>query len=374
MAGLYIHVPFCAQRCSYCDFYSQTDRKLILPFVDAVIRELESRCDYLGGEQIETVYFGGGTPSLLQPSDFRRIFDAIASFYDLSPCREITLEANPDDIDEAFLESLGQLPFNRISLGVQSFDDRELVFLNRRHDSSRALRAIDCCRQAGYHNLSIDLMYGLPNQSAETWQKSLSQAIELDIPHLSAYHLSYEEGTVLYRQLTAGRISPMDEDTSLLFFRLLIDCLREAGYLHYEISNFCRPDCFAQHNTAYWTGRKYLGIGPSAHSYDGASRQWNVASIKSYIEQVAAGIDCFEQEQIDAKTGYNDYVITRLRTMWGVRSDELQTMFGKYYAARFRSRAQRYIDRGLLRQESETFILTDEGICISDHIFADLME
>lgn len=373
MAGLYIHVPFCSKRCIYCDFYSQTNLNYKNDYVKAIVHELKLRQHYLDGEHIETIYFGGGTPSLLQANDFEPIFNTINNHYDLSFCEEITLEANPDDISNSYLNELRQFPFNRISLGVQSFDDRELQFLNRRHSRKQAIDAVNLCHKAGFTNLSIDLMYGLPQQTAERWDANLSEALNLGIPHISAYHLSYEKGTSLYQQVETGRINPVEENISLQFFNTLINILKNVGYLHYEISNFCKPDRFALHNMSYWTDRKYLGVGPAAHSYNHDSRQWNMDSLSGYIENVMNEQSFFEKELLDLKTHYNDYVLTHLRTMWGVQPDELAKKFGQNLLDYFYEQAKSYLSNGLLEENQGAIRLTTQGIFISDHIFCDLI-
>jgi oxygen-independent coproporphyrinogen-3 oxidase len=373
MAGLYIHIPFCARRCTYCDFFSQTEIKYKAPYLQAVVHELELRKAYLKGEPIETIYFGGGTPSQLQAADFERIFEAIHRFYSTSACHEITLEANPDDLSPEYLSALKRLPFNRISLGVQSFRDEDLRMLNRRHDGRQAVEAVRLCQEKGYENLSLDLIYGLPGQTPERWEENLDKAIQLNIPHLSAYHLTYEEGTVIRRQLENGTVRPVDEDTSVLFFYTLIYRLTAAGYLHYELSNFGKPDRFSHHNTDCWTGRKYIGIGAAAHSYDQVSRQWNIASIPEYIRTIVCGTPAFEKEMLDLRTRYNDYVMTRLRTMWGIRLSSLRDMFGQELYRYFLRQARPHIRNNVLQKTDETIRFTLRGAFISDGILSDLM-
>ena len=290
MAGLYIHIPFCTKRCLYCDFFSNTEMKYKEPYLSAVIRELELRKDYLEGEPVETIYFGGGTPSQLQAADFSRIFEAIHRLFDVSPCAEITLEANPDDMTPEYVAGLQTLPFNRVSMGVQSFKEEDLRFLNRRHNREQALLAVDLCKKNGLENISVDLIYGLPGQTLEEWKQNLDTVIRLDIPHISAYHLIYEEGTALYKLKEAGKITPVDEDLSVALFTSLIDQLTANGYLHYEISNFARPGMLSRHNSSYWIGKKYLGIGPSAHSYNGQNRQWNISSLPGYLQAIDKGV------------------------------------------------------------------------------------
>lgn len=373
MAGLYIHIPFCAKRCLYCDFFSNTDMKFREPYVDAVIREMELRQEYIGQEPLETIYFGGGTPSQLQAGDFKRIFDAAARLFDTTDCREITLEANPDDMTPEYVASLRDLPFSRISMGVQSFQEKDLRFLNRRHDREQALRAVDRCKENGIRNISIDLIYGLPGQTPDEWESNLDEAIQLDIPHISAYHLIYEEGTALYKLLEAGKVTPVEEELSVSLFSTLINKLNEAGYLHYEISNFARPGCFSRHNSSYWTGKKYLGIGPSAHSYNGENRQWNISSLPLYLKAIASGMPDVEIEKLDLNTRYNDFIITGLRTMWGIRLSDIREQFGEEKQAYLERQAAVYLRRGLLIHENDTLTLSKEGIFISDGIMSDLL-
>lgn len=373
MAGLYIHVPFCAKRCLYCDFFSNTEMKYKEPYVTALIRELEIRKDYIGNEPLETIYFGGGTPSQLQATDFERIFDAIQRLFDTSGCKEVTLEANPDDMTPEYIAGLRTFPFNRISMGVQSFKAEDLHLLNRRHDREQALRAVELCKENDLANISIDLIYGLPGQTLKEWESNLDRAILLDIPHISAYHLIYEEGTALYKLKEAGKISPVEEELSVSLFTSLIDRLTANGYLHYEISNFARPGMISRHNSSYWTGRKYLGIGPSAHSYNGESRQWNVSSLPAYIRAIGNGSPEIEVEELDINTRYNDFIITGLRTMWGVNLTEIQGQFGKDKLIYCQKQAAPYLKQGLLIEKDDTLTLSRNGIFISDSIMSDLL-
>lgn len=373
MAGLYIHIPFCAKRCLYCDFFSNTEMKFKEPYVDAIIREMELRKEYIGGEPVETIYFGGGTPSQLQVADFERIFEAAARLFDISNCKEVTLEANPDDMTPEYVSALRSLPFNRVSMGVQSFQEKDLRFLNRRHDRSQALRAVALCKENGIGNISIDLIYGLPGQTLDEWISNLDEAIRLDIPHISAYHLIYEEGTALYKLMEAGKIAPAEEELSVSLFSTLIYKLTEAGYLHYEISNFARPGYISQHNSSYWTGKKYLGIGPSAHSYDGESRQWNISSLPLYLKGVVSGHPDVELEELDLNTRYNDYIITGLRTMWGIQLPEIKEQFGEEKQTYLEHQAAAYLRKGLLIRKNDRLTLSKEGIFISDGIMSDLL-
>jgi len=394
MSALYIHIPFCKSRCTYCDFYSQTAYIYINVYVKSLIRELKLRKDYPEGEPIETIYFGGGTPSILQPKDFELVFNAINRYYDTSSCTEITLEANPDDITEDYLTALKRLPFNRISMGVQSFNDKDLLLLNRRHTAKQALNAISLCQKSGYKNLNIDLIYGLPGQTINQWEENLAEALKLNIPHLSAYHLAYEEGTAMYQQLKEGVIEPVDEETSLLLFNTLIDQLTSAGYEHYEISNFCKPGYFSRHNTAYWTDKKYLGIGAAAHSYNLHSRQWNIASVSDYIKEIQNSRfkDSKIQssrfkvqnrrgvlqppstiEIIDAKMRYNDYVLTRLRTIWGIPLPSFREIFGQEQMDYLMQQSQPYLQNGMIEQDNDILRITRKGLFLADAIIRDLM-
>lgn len=373
MSGLYIHIPFCAKRCLYCDFFSNTEMKYKEPYINAVISELELRKAYAGAAPIETIYFGGGTPSQLQAKDFDLIFNAIYRLFDMSQCTEITLEANPDDMTPEYIASLRSLPFNRISMGVQSFKEEDLRFLNRRHNRQQALQAVALCKENGLSNISIDLIYGLPGQTQQEWETNLDQVIQLDIPHISAYHLIYEEGTALYKLREAGKISPVEEEVSVTLFTSLIDRLTANGYLHYEISNFARPGMISRHNSSYWTGKKYIGIGPSAHSYNGKARQWNVSSIPTYLRGIESGVPVVEVEELDLNTRYNDFIITGLRTMWGVELNEIQQQFGKDKLIYCQKQAAPYLKQGLLILKEGTLALSKEGIFISDGIMSDLL-
>ena len=349
MAGLYVHVPFCTQRCSYCDFYTQTDSRLRTDYLRALRRELAERAAELDHEPLDTIYFGGGTPSQLPIEALRAIFRTIRAHYDVSSCREITLEANPDDLSADYLRQLhSQLPIRRISLGVQSFDDADLRRLRRRHDSQGAIRAVGRCLEAGFTDISIDLIYGLPDQTPEAWARNLDVAFHLGVSHLSAYHLTYEAGTPLHRQLLSGHIHAVSEDVSVRLYRLLIERAARAGWEHYEVSNFSLPGRFARHNSAYWTGARYIGVGPSAHSYDGRARSWNVASLPAYVAGILSGRPDREREVTDDDMRYNEYLMTRLRTMWGISLPHLRDTFGPRRLAHFLRHATPYIASGRL--------------------------
>lgn len=373
MFSLYIHVPFCATRCVYCDFFSNTDTRYKEPYLRAIEKEMELRGEYIDDDTLETIYLGGGTPSRLSGNDLERIFNAISRRFSITEGAEITLEANPDDIRPDYLSALRDLPINRISMGIQSFRPEDLRLLNRRHDREQAIRAVELCQAHGFTNLSIDLIYGLPGQTPEAWEENLRQAIRLGTPHLSAYHLTYEEGTALYKRLQTGQVEPVDEEVSVTLFHILTERMAEAGFQHYEISNFARPGFHARHNSAYWTGKPYLGLGPSAHSYNRTSREWNVASLPLYLRGVESGQPATERETLDLPTRYNDFIITGLRTMWGISLDKLRAEFGEALLAYCQKQARPYIQRGLLRQENDRLALSRAGILLSDGIMSELM-
>ena len=374
MAGIYLHVPFCKSRCAYCDFYSTTLSELKPRYVEALCQELSMRRNYLHNEPISTLYFGGGTPSQLSEADFKKIFACIDKVYGLEACQEITLEANPDDLTEDYVKMLTTLPFNRISMGIQTFHEPTLKLIGRRHTAQEAIEAVRRCQQHGFANISIDLIYGLPSETPELWLQDLQTAFSLGVQHISAYHLTYEQGTRLWQMLQKREITEVDEDTSVELFRILCKEMHHAGYEHYEISNFALPGYRSRHNSAYWHEVPYLGAGPGAHSFDGKSREWNVASLQAYIEALDAGRRDFEQETLDKDTQYNEFIMTRLRTCEGFSLSALKQRFGATYHDYCLLLATPYIKRGWLLQKEDTLQLSPEGIFVSDDIISDLMK
>lgn len=372
MAAIYLHIPFCKSRCIYCDFYSGTDVSLRALYVQALCDELSLRASYLSTNVLDSVYFGGGTPSLLQAADFEIIFAHIGNYFTFSPSVEITLECNPDDLTEDYLLVVSQFPFNRISIGIQSFDDTELHFLNRRHSAQQAKEAVALCKMRGFDSISIDLMYGLPNQTLETWEQTLAVAMDLGIQHLSAYSLMYEEGSPLTRLLRAQKITEMDEATNVALFEKLIDTLHAHGFEQYEISNFCRPDFHSRHNMSYWQGDSYLGIGAAAHSFDGVSRQWNVANTTRYMEGVAAKNLIVEREELTFDERYNEFIFTALRTRKGIDLELLERRFGADRFAYCLQTAQPYVACGKVELSNGFLSLTRAGIFVSDGVMSDL--
>ena len=373
MAGIYLHIPFCKTRCIYCDFYTSTNNNLMESFISALCKELEMRKDYLQGEPLETIYFGGGTPSQLSLKDFRKIFNTIEQVYNTSYCKEITLEANPDDLNPKYLSELAQLPFNRISIGIQTFNDPTLKLLKRRHNAGQAIKAVEYSRKAGFNNISIDLMYGLPDENEETWRKDLEQAIALNVEHISAYHLTYEKGTPLYRMLSKREVEEVNEEDSIRFFSILTEQLSAAGYEQYEISNFCLPEKYSCHNTSYWKGTKYLGCGPSAHSFNGETREWNISSTTAYIKGIENNQRSYKTECLDTNTQYNDLVITSMRTRWGLSLEQISQRFGQFYLDYCLTIANKYIANNQLELQDKHLKLTKKGIFVSDGIMSDLL-
>ena len=372
MAGIYLHIPFCKRRCIYCDFFSTTQSEKKDTYVDALCKELILRKEYLGNEKIETIYFGGGTPSQLHKEDFEKIFDVIFKIYDVVPNAEITVEANPDDLTEEYLNDLHSLPFNRLSMGIQTFNDHTLQLLHRRHTASQAIEAFNRCRKAGFNNISIDLIYGLPGETLEGWDKDLAQALTLHPEHISAYHLIYEEGTALWNLREQHRVEEVDEDLSVDFFSRLIHTLKDAGYVHYEISNFCLPNYHSRHNSSYWLGKKYLGCGPSAHSFNLKTRQWNIASLDKYIQGIQQEKKVSELEELDLYTRYNERIITNIRTCWGMSLEQLKADFGSKLYNYCMRMARPHLEQGTLEIKNGVLKLTEEGIFTSDGIMSDL--
>ena len=377
MAGIYIHVPFCESRCAYCDFYSTTLLRHRSAYVDTVCRELQLRLPELQGAPIETIYFGGGTPSTLRIEELSSILTSLRNFQ-LSTFNfqlaEITLEANPDDLTEEYVQGLRTLPFNRVSIGIQTFHDRTLKLVGRRHTAQEAIEAVHRCQRMGLTNISIDLMYGLPGETLEDWTYSLEQAIALRVPHISAYHLTYEEGTRLWRMKEQGVVSPIDEEQSIGAFELLREKLLAAGYEHYEISNFALPGYHSRHNSSYWKGIPYIGVGPGAHSYDGSNRRWNLSSLTDYIATPPGEDVPHEVEHLSTEERYDERIITELRTARGIDLTSLLADFGERYHTHCLRCATPYINRGQLIHTADNHLcLTPESIFISDAVMRDLL-
>lgn len=363
MTGLYIHIPFCASRCIYCDFYSTTQPQLQDRYVKALCREIDLITDR---PTISTIYLGGGTPSQLTKNNLTRLLDYIYKVYDVDAAAEVTIECNPDDIREGMFHGL---PVNRVSMGAQSFSNERLRFLRRRHTAQEVDDAVNILRKDGIHNISIDLIYGFPEETIAEWEDDIAHILKLEPEHISAYGLMYEEGTPLFRLLEQGKVKEVDEELSLMMYDRLIEKLVEAGYEHYEISNFAKPGCRSKHNSSYWHNIPYIGLGASAHSYDLKTRQWNVDNINIYMASIEKGELPREIEQIDDDTRLNDIVSTALRTKEGINIDDVPVA---YQAALLRD-AQPYINKGLLLHDGHRLHLSRAGINISNTIMSDLM-
>lgn len=373
MAGIYIHIPFCKQRCRYCAFYSTTLHGLRDEYVDAVCKELFLRSDYVKGEKAETLYLGGGTPSLLDGKQIENILDAAKKAYDIVPDAELTIECNPDDLTPGYATMLHAAGFNRISMGVQSFNDKLLEMLGRRHTADGARSAVENARAAGFKNISIDLMFALPGSSEKSWAVDLQSAIALQPTHISAYNLTYEEGTPLQRALKQGKIAELSEEENIKQFATLRKELQKAGYRHYEISNFALPGYESRHNGNYWNDTPYTGCGAGAHSYNGLSRGWNISDVASYIKGVNEGCGFFEVESLTPYERYNDTVLTRLRTVEGIPVDWVKERFGDDMASYMAKAASRHFACGNLTEKNGCFRLTEKGIFVSDSVMRDLI-
>ena len=373
MAGIYIHIPFCKQRCTYCDFYTQVAPHLIPDLVDAIVKELHLRKDYLKNAAIETIYFGGGTPSVLSFSQFDSIFRAINELFEVNEDAEITFEANPDDLTPEFLSSISPLPFNRVSIGIQSFDDEDLKRVNRRHSGLQAINAVKACQAHGFENISVDLIYGLPSQSLEAWNKQLDTAFKLNVQHISVYGLTYEEGTRLWKQREIGKVNVVADDEMISMYEVLLAKMKENGFEAYEISNFSLPGYRSRHNSAYWQINPYLGIGPSAHSFDGTSRQWNISSNKKFINALNTGENFFEKEELSQNDRYNDYVMVSLRTTEGISLKYIEENFGANFVNYCIMNAEKFIQSNKLKFDNNKIYLSYKGIQISNMIISELM-
>jgi len=373
MAGIYLHIPFCRKRCHYCDFFKSTDLSQKARLLNGLRKELETRASELASEEINTIYLGGGTPSVLLIDELKEILQTIHLNYRISPEAEITMEANPDDLNQAILSALREIGFNRLSMGVQSFSESDLKLMNRRHGVMQAIQSIKWAKKAGFSNISIDLIYGLPNQTLEEWERNIRIAVELDVQHISAYNLTYHEGTVFYDRLKKGILKELPDELSLQQFEMLISILKEAGFEHYEISNFCKPGMYSQHNSSYWKSEKYLGIGPSAHSFDIQTRRWNVSSVSGYLDGIENNKPYSESEILTEQDRYNDYIITGLRTIWGISGELIRTEFSDHYLAHFQKIREKYLTSGQVTETSGKTCLSPEGLFISDQILADFM-
>lgn len=371
MAGIYLHIPFCKQACHYCNFHFSTSLKYKSEMVRAILQELELQKEYLGTEKVETIYLGGGTPSLLEQADLNLIFNKIQQQYHIGNAVEITLEANPDDLTVDKLANLAASPVNRLSIGIQSFFEADLKFMNRAHNAQEAIQSIQNAKNAGFDNLTVDLIYGSPTTSMKNWEVNLKTIFDLKIPHISCYCLTIEPQTALDHFVKAGKAQPVDEEQAARQFEVMVAEMEKNGYDHYEISNFALPGCYSKHNSSYWLGKKYLGIGPSAHSFNGMSRQWNVANNAKYIKALKHGTLNFEKEILTPEQQYDEYIMTALRTIWGCDLKKI-TSFGERFKKHFLKNVQPFLIDESVYEKSNHYFLTKKGKLLADKISMEL--
>jgi len=374
MAGIYLHIPFCKQACNYCDFHFSTSLKMKASFVDALLTEIELRKSVFDQQTINSIYFGGGTPSLLSEEDLTRIFETLFTSFRVSPLAEITLEANPDDLSPDKIKVLKNTPINRLSIGIQSFRDEDLRFMKRAHNAKEALSSIKSCKQAGFTNLSVDLIYGTPGMDTSAWLENLNIAFDLDIPHISSYALTVEPNTELHHQILHQKVSNVDENQSAAQFELLTSQMKRNGYEQYEISNFCKPGAYSKHNSSYWKKDMYLGLGPSAHSFYDNKRLWNVSNNTKYVKSLAQNLLPLQEEVLSLEDRYNEYVMTSLRTRWGCSIAEIETNFSSELAAYFRNEIELYVSTQNVLVKNEVYYLSEKGKLLADKIASDLFK
>jgi oxygen-independent coproporphyrinogen-3 oxidase len=373
MAGIYIHIPFCKKLCHYCDFYHVISGDNNSAFISALLKESELRKDYTGKESVSTIYLGGGTPSVLSAPELVMIIENLKKQYNVEPGSEITIEINPDDVTPEYMKALKNMDVNRISMGVQSWRDEDLKMLNRRHTSEQASTALKMVFNAGFENVTIDLIYGIPGLGTDAWAANLDKTFTFGITHLSAYHLTIEPGTVFGKMKEKELLKEIDEEESAAQFNTLFEKAKSAGFIHYEISNFGKPGFFSVHNSNYWKQVPYLGLGPSAHSFNGYSRQWNMPDLKKYIKSVNEGKLFYEKEELDTKTRFNEYIMTSLRTMWGIDLEYVEKTFEKEGYDYVINLSGKFINYGLMKQNKNTLVLTNQGMMISDNIISEFM-
>ena len=372
MAGIYLHIPFCRTACHYCNFHFSTQLNSRQEMVEAMMDEMMLRSNFFDSTVVNTVYFGGGTPSLLLEDELDLLITSIQTHFLIDSNAEITLEANPEDLTEENFSVWKNAGINRLSIGVQSFRDKDLKWMNRQHSVEQSIDGISLAKSFGIKNISVDLIYGLPSLSNEDWLKEIEQVIALDVPHISAYMLTVEEGTALHHFIARGKTSPGNDEDAALQYSMLMNKLRDAGFRHYEISNFAKPGFESQHNSSYWFGNSYLGIGPSAHSYNGEKRSWNFSNNPKYIRAIKEGNLFFEEELLSDCQRYNEHVMISLRTDEGTNLELIEEMFGKQAREQFESSAQKYLTKNRMRQNGAQFFLTDEGKLFADAIASEL--
>ncbi|HSD09031.1 radical SAM family heme chaperone HemW [Flavobacterium sp.] len=371
MSGIYIHIPFCKQACHYCDFHFSTSMKKKDEMVLAIAKELQMRKSEFKDEIVETIYFGGGTPSRLQIADLRLQIDSIYQNYAVAESPEITLEANPDDLSEEYLIALSKIGINRLSIGIQSFFEEDLKMMNRAHNSVEAKKCLEIATKY-FDNITIDLIYGIPGMSNEKWKQNIENALSFGIPHISSYALTVEPKTALNKLIQTGKIAQPKDEVASEHFEILVQILEANGFVHYELSNFGKENYFSKNNSAYWLGKKYIGIGPSAHSYDGVSRSWNISNNPLYLKSIHENNLPNEVEVLSITDRYNEYIMTGLRTIWGVSLDRIETEFGSKYSNYVQIQAQKFINDDLLFIKNDILKPTSKGKFLTDGIASDL--
>jgi oxygen-independent coproporphyrinogen-3 oxidase len=371
MAGIYIHIPFCKQACHYCDFHFSTSLQYKDQLLEALIKEINLQKTFLAGETIETIYFGGGTPSILGAAELNSIISTITGLHTVAANAEITIEANPDDLDRAKLQALRKTDINRFSIGIQSFFDDDLQWMNRVHRAAEAEAAVKRAQDTGFENITADLIYGYPLLTDEKWKKNLDKVFELDIPHISSYSMTVEPQTALASFIRKKKQPAMDDQQSAAQFVMLMDAMQAHGFEHYEISNFCKPGHYSRHNSNYWKGVKYLGIGPSAHSFNGETRQWNVANNAKYIQSLESSVIPAETELLTENDRLNEYIMTSLRTIWGLDLNKLNTI-AKGAREQVNKESRRFFESGWIAQNESVITLTQAGKLYADYIASEL--
>ena len=372
MAGIYIHIPFCKQACSYCDFHFSTKLSNKQNVLAAIEKELEFRANYIRTEVVETIYFGGGTPSLLSQSEIQAILKKVNDVYTVSKSAEITLEANPDDLTMAKLKELKQTSVNRLSVGVQSFFEKDLKFMNRAHNAEEAIQSIRNAKEVGFANISIDLIFGSQTTSNEMWQQNLDTFFDLEVNHLSAYSLTVEEKTALAHQVAKGKVENVDDEKNYHQYLMLQGAIKENSFEQYELSNYCKNEAYSKHNTSYWQNKKYLGVGPSAHSFDGVSRQWNLRNNAQYVKAVNTETSFFEKEDLSEIDRYHEYLITSLRTMWGAELSYIENSFSEHIASHFTNKSQ-ILNTSIIDMSHNSLKIKPDFLFQSDEVVRELM-
>lgn len=373
MSGIYIHIPFCKKACFYCDFHFSVSFKIKEKIITAICQELTTRKDFFDPkETISSIYFGGGTPSVLSIKEIDEILGAVYSHYNVEKNAEITFECNPDDLTQDYLRELKFVGINRLSIGVQSFNDEHLKWMNRSHDASQSKKSIEYGAEAGFNNITLDLIYGLPQLSNKEWSSNLNEALSLPINHLSAYSLTMEENTPYIKLVNQGKYKKPSDDISSSHYQILVQQTTDLGWEHYEVSSFCKPGNYSKHNSSYWSGSKYIGVGPSAHSYDGNSRYWNVSDNKSYLECISTKKRYFESEELTVSNRVNEYLLTGLRTKWGVDLELLSNKYDYNVMSLFEKDIKYWISLNWLEMKDSNMKLTNKGMLFADHISSTL--